>query len=116
MIDPDAPLRLSEAARIAFPDGSMSVSGLRKERDRLNLVVEKIAGKEYTTLNRIQTMRDLCRVNPKGHDSTCVPSAVLPQGRSKKLRDGSSSIPDTKKALDAARLIVASLNNGSPNT
>ena len=29
MIDPDAPLRLKDAVRIAFPDGTMKVSGLR---------------------------------------------------------------------------------------
>lgn len=32
-VDANAPLRLSAAAALAFPDGSMSASGLRKARD-----------------------------------------------------------------------------------
>src|SRR5258708_34010864 len=49
-IELDTPLRLVDAAQIAFPAGGMTVSGLRKERDRNRLVIEKIAGKELTTL------------------------------------------------------------------
>jgi len=30
-ISPDTPLRLSVAAALAFPDGSMTASGLRRE-------------------------------------------------------------------------------------
>jgi len=33
-ISPDAPLRLSVAAALAFPDGSMTASGLRREGAR----------------------------------------------------------------------------------
>lgn len=64
-IGPDVPLRLEDAARIAFPGGGMTVSGLRRERDRGRLAVEKVAGKEYTTLSAIKEMRRLCRVQQK---------------------------------------------------
>ena len=61
-IGPDRPLRLAVAATLAFPDGSMSASGLRREAARGRLVVERIAGKDYTTLANIERMRELCRV------------------------------------------------------
>lgn len=44
-ISKDAPLRLSIAASLAFPDGSMTASGLRRENARGRLVIERIAGK-----------------------------------------------------------------------
>ena len=46
----DQPLRLAVAAALAFPDGSMTASGLRRESTRGRLVIERIAGKDYTTL------------------------------------------------------------------
>jgi hypothetical protein len=56
------PLRLAVAASLAFPDGSMSASGLRREAARGRLVIERIAGKDYTTLSNIEKMRESCRV------------------------------------------------------
>ena len=53
-ITANTPLRLADAVKIAFPMGGMTVAGLRRERDRDRLVIEKIAGKEFTrwlTLN-----------------------------------------------------------------
>jgi len=44
-IDPNAPLRLAAAAEHAFPFGGMTVSGLRKERNRGRLTTWMIAGK-----------------------------------------------------------------------
>ena len=76
MIDPTfstdrrAPLRLRVAAKIAFPDGSMSASGLRNEAKRGRLMVERIAGRDYTTLENIDRMRELCRVPARAPDST----------------------------------------------
>lgn len=61
-IDNDAPLRLSIAASLAFPDGSMTASGLRRENARGRLIIERIAGKDFTTLAHIERMRELCRV------------------------------------------------------
>lgn len=46
----DTPLRLSVAASIAFPDGSMSASGLRREAARGRLVIERIGGTDYRTV------------------------------------------------------------------
>ena len=65
-ITPNTPLRLADAVKIAFPMGGMTVAGLRRERDRDRLVIEKIAGKEFTTLAHIERMRELCRERSKG--------------------------------------------------
>jgi len=55
-IGDDQPLRLAVAAALAFPDGSMTASGLRREAARGRLVVERIAGKDYTTLANVERM------------------------------------------------------------
>jgi hypothetical protein len=60
------PLRLKIAAERAFPGGGMTASGLRREAERGRLIVERIAGKDYTTMQAIADMRKLCRVvNPQ---------------------------------------------------
>ena len=64
----DVPLRLSVAATLAFPDQSMTASGLRKEVGRGRLALERVAGKDYTTLAAIEKMRELCRQKPKDRD------------------------------------------------
>jgi hypothetical protein len=64
-ISDDAPLRLRKAAELAFPGGGMTASGLRREAIRGRLIVERIAGKDYTTLAAIAKMRELCRVPAK---------------------------------------------------
>ena len=56
--DRNAPLRLKIAVEIAFPAGGMTESGLRREAAKGNLVIETIAGKQFTTLNAIQEMRE----------------------------------------------------------
>src|ERR1700727_2776368 len=81
----DTPLRLSVAAALAFPDGSMTASGLRREAARGRLAVERIAGKDYTSLESIERMRELCRVEAKAPDSGLESDAGDP-------RSGSSSI------------------------
>jgi hypothetical protein len=67
LINLDAPLRLAVAASLAYPDGSMSASGLRREAAKGRLVIERTAGKDYTTLRAIEEMRERCRVNASGH-------------------------------------------------
>jgi len=62
---PDAPLRLDDAVRLAFPFGGMTVSGLRREAARGRLVVEMIAGKQFTTLRNIDQMRELCALRKR---------------------------------------------------
>src|SRR5579864_1166189 len=61
----DTPLRLNIAAALAYPDGSMTPSGLRREAARGRLVIERTAGKDYTTLGAIEHMRGLCRLGEK---------------------------------------------------
>src|SRR5262245_12295055 len=56
------PLRLEIAARLAFPDGSMGVPGLRSEIRARRLPAEKIAGRIYVTLAGIKEMREACRL------------------------------------------------------
>src|ERR1700722_5652218 len=91
-INPDTPLRLSVAAALAFPDGSMTASGLRRERDRGRLVVERIAGKEYTTLGDIERMRGQCRAEAKVPDCGLSPSGTTKEGG---LSEGLSSSSGT---------------------
>src|SRR6516165_10589662 len=71
-ITTDTPLRLKVAAALAYPDGSMSASGLRREARKGHLVVERTAGKDYTTLANIERMRELCRVEAR--DRACTSS------------------------------------------
>ena len=77
LVGPDAPLRLEVAAALAYPDGSMTASGLRKEARKGRLVIERTAGKDYTTLAAIEEMRALCRVHPKDRDfGSAKPDAI----------------------------------------
>lgn len=64
----DAPLRLDDAAGIAFPNGRMTASGLRREAKRGRLVIYRIAGKDFTTLNAIEAMIRRCPLPAKGPD------------------------------------------------
>jgi len=57
LVTPDTPLRLDLAARLAFPDGSLSGTSLRREAEAGRLQVERIAGKLFTTLQAITEMR-----------------------------------------------------------
>jgi hypothetical protein len=43
----------------------MSVSGLRREAAHGRLRIERIASKDFTSLNNIDDMRELCRVPAK---------------------------------------------------
>ena len=81
-VGPDTPLRLSVAAALAFPDGSLKASGLRREASRGRLVIERIAGKYFTTMANINRMRELCRVEQKASDSGYDPRAAQQAARS----------------------------------
>ena len=89
-ISPDTPLRLADAVKIAFPLGGMTVAGLRRERDRNRLVIEKIAGKEFTTLAHIERMRELCREEAREPDFSSRPLAETRAERSLTKQPGSS--------------------------
>ena len=51
-VKPDTMLRLAIAARVAFPDGSMSVGALRRAGIAKRLRVYRVAGKDFTTIAR----------------------------------------------------------------
>ena len=93
-IELDTPLRLSVAAAFAFPDGSMTVSGLRREATRGKLVVERIAGKDYTTLASIDRMRELCRVEAKVRICGSGQDGATQKGSSGDRPGPSSTEPD----------------------
>ncbi len=109
MLDPDAPLRLNHAAKLAFPDGALTESGLQTEFRKGNLECERIAGKLFTTLNNIKRMRDKCRESQKARGSTCASEAG---GR----LYGSFSTEQLRSAQDAASTIAARLKSSSKNT
>jgi hypothetical protein len=100
----DAPIRLGIAARLAFPDGSMKISGLRREAARGRLVVERIAGKDYTTLAHIERMRTLCRRKVNRPASGYEESEETTKAESSPAQTGSSSTTVGRSPQDALRL------------
>src|SRR6516225_2531507 len=106
-VDLDTPLRLSVAAALAYPDGSMTVSGLRREAIKGRLTIERTAGKDYTTLRAIDEMRKLCRqdANHQGYGS--VKPNGTPLAESRIEQSGTSKMAITAKALAAARTILS---------
>ena len=108
-IKPDTPLRLDLAASLAYPDGSMKKSGLRREIQRGNLESERTAGKQYVTLAGIERMRAKCRENLK------VPASIFANGMAARP-SMSSSMEKTKSSLAAAEMIAEALKKPSVNT
>ena len=105
-ISDDTPLRLAIAADLAFPDGSMKASSLRYEAARGRLVIERIAGKDYTTLANIARMRELCRLQPK------EPGSTSERPKATERPSGSSETGSTSRALDALQATAARLAKG----
>jgi hypothetical protein len=114
--DIDVPLRLAQAAAKAFPDGSMKVSGLRREAARGRLVIERIAGKDYVTLRAIEDMRVLCRVGAKDLASTSSQREETTPAVSSNCRSGSSETAASSGALALARAKLQKLKHSSPTT
>ena len=104
------PLRLGRVAEIAFPGGGMTASGLRREAKKGRLRVERIANKDYTTLENIEEMRTHCQISQKVHD--CGSG----QEKTAQRRLGSSGTEINKSALDAAMRKAQKLKQGSPLT
>jgi len=115
-VAPDTPLRLSVAAILAFADGSMTASGLRREKARGRLVVERIAGRDYTTLASIERMRQLCRVETKA--PTCGSEKKSGTGVESSCGTdlGSSSTAAGTSPQDALRVKLQRRREGSPHT
>jgi hypothetical protein len=116
VVTPDTPLRLEIAAALAFPDGSMTASGLRREGARGRLVIERIAGKDFTTLANIERMRDLCRVEAKVHGSGFNQHAEIVTAESSSKPSGSSGTVASSAALEQARAKLSKLKTPSGNT
>ena len=101
-VGPDTPLRLDAAASLAFPDGSVTGEALRREAARGRLIIERVAGKYYTTLANIKRMRELCRVaSPKLPDCGSGRNGAAPTESLPTAPPGSSSIEAARSALDA---------------
>jgi len=116
---PDTMLRLAVAARIAFPDGSMSVGALRRAGAAGRLRTYRLAGKDFTTLADIQNMREAassCQDQAKALNSIfATPSDPVERG------DGSSSTEhhpasESNKALAHLKVIAQRLKKPLPNT
>src|SRR5438105_5923965 len=103
----DIPLRLEQAVKLAFPCGGMTVSGLRREAAKGRLLIERIAGKDFVTLQAIKEMRARCRADPK------VPASTFANVEAAKLST-SSSTEKTRSALAAAQVIAEELKKPSP--
>lgn len=102
MVGKETSLRLARAAEIAFPDGSMSASGLRKERDAGRLETWFVAGKEYTSLAAIKEMIEKCRAIQRERVSTSNRAGATPQALSSTEQRGSSETERARSALAAA--------------
>jgi hypothetical protein len=111
-IEPDTPIRLAVAARHAFPDGTMTASGLRREAQRGRLVIERIAGKDYTTLANINRMREQCRLT---QDRTFISDARDSTRRGATRQSGSSRTEAISEARAALRTILKGPNAPSPS-
>jgi hypothetical protein len=81
----------------------MTSSGLRREAARGNLIIERIAGKHYTTLANIERMRELCRVERK------VPGCGF-EGAAGDQPTGSSGTEAVKQAQAVLRTILSEQN------
>ena len=110
----DTPLRLDVAARLAFPDGGVSATSLRREAERGNLVIERIAGKDFATLAAIRDMRAKCRVKPKVPVSGCENPASAGAEPERATQNGSSATDRNNSALVAAKTIARRLSQGLP--
>ena len=101
-IDDDTPLRLNDAAKIAFPRGGMTAASLRREAKRGRLVIERVASKDFTTLGNIARMREQCRVRSSRRDSVYDRNAGTKTAASLTPHCGLSLMQVANSELDAA--------------
>ncbi len=109
-VAPDALLRLDIAAKLAFPDGSIVLSSLKREVARGRLTIWRVANKDMTTLAEIRSMVERCRVQPSR------PAYGSDQAPPIESRSGSSSMEDVRSARAAAKLRVQRLRDGFSST
>jgi hypothetical protein len=106
---PTTPLRLEVAAQLAFPDGSITASALRRMAATGKLDHEKIAGKIYVTLASIEEMRKRCRVQAGDPDLNSNTTRTDRQ-------NGSSATASKPLALDAMNATATALKENLQNT
>jgi hypothetical protein len=107
-VSDDDPLLLSVAAVLAFPDGSMTVTVLRRERDAGRLAVERIGNRDYTTLAAIREMREKCLLDRSRHGSGTDLRVGIERRRG-------SSLTETT-AIDACRLALEQATAPKPSS
>jgi hypothetical protein len=108
-VDTKTMLRLEVAARLAFPDGSVKVSTLRREAAAGRLTIYRIAGKDFTTLADIEGMTKSCRVQAKALGSRSSRPKAAP-------RSGISETGNEPSALDALKATAQQLKENLPTT
>jgi hypothetical protein len=101
-VKPTTPLRLKVAARLAYPDGSMTATSLRRLIVDHKLAHEKIAGKYFVTLSAIEEMRASCHVPAKALD-------LLSKNPATDSPHGSSETDSGPSALAAMKVNAAAL-------
>jgi hypothetical protein len=111
----DTPLRLEQAVKLAFPFGGMTVSGLRREAAKGRLVIERIAGKDFVTLQAINEMRAQCRDQQKAPDYGLSPKSATMRVGSSGAQHGSSETDRVKSARAALEMTARGLSVRSPN-
>lgn len=104
----DTPRRLSVIAKLAFPDGGMTASSLRREAERGRLAIERIAGKDFTSFQAIAEMRKLCRVEQK--ETPSFPHGAFSVNRSR------PTTADAEASLVAAMATFKALRTPSRTT
>ena len=109
-IGPDTPLRLADAVATAYPCGGMTVSGLRTEARKGRLVIERVAGKDFTTLAAIERMRVLCREQQPAPTCGSAPNAAIAEAPSLTRPAGSLSTENINKALAAFTVTAEELS------
>lgn len=95
----NTPLRLTVAARLAFPDGSIKLASLRREISRGRLAYEMIANKQYTTLADIEAMRQLCRRQAQPQTHLNISLALLRSQSGSSEEDGGLSPQERLRLL-----------------
>jgi hypothetical protein len=115
-IKPDTALRLYAAAALAFPDGSLTESSLRKAATDGDLVYEILRGKYFTTLADVEEWRAACRVEGRGRTSGSARKGETPTARSASARSGSSETDGGRSARARLQKIAKGLSGRSAST
>ena len=104
-IGSNVPLRLADALAIAFPMGGMTVAGLRRERDKGNLVVIRIAGKEFVTLAAIDACRLAGDIAPRAAQLAAATPKLRAKGAGEviKLLLNEDAVPGTLQTASLTR-------------